>query len=89
MSVREQDPDESGVPSKGRPVEHADSGAIWPIGVAKEVVRNTIIEMNRAGVFVCDRAYRIWDVDGAFLDMEGARCPLGVAWPTSSLHHRR
>lgn len=29
--------------------------------------------MNRAGVFVCDRNYRIWDVDGAFLDMEGAR----------------
>ena len=73
MSVREQDPDESGVSPKGRTVEHDDSGAIWPIGVAKEVVRNTIIEMNRAGVFVCDRAYRIWDVDGAFLDMEGAR----------------
>ncbi len=72
MSVREQDPDESGAPPKGRPVKQDDSGAIWPIGVAREVVSNTIIEMNRAGVFVCDRGYRIWDVDGAFLDMEGS-----------------
>ena len=42
----------------------------WPISVDREVVRSAVIEMNRAGMFVCDRDYRIWDVDGAFLEME-------------------
>jgi diguanylate cyclase (GGDEF)-like protein/PAS domain S-box-containing protein len=71
--VRKQDPDESGAAREDRTVAHEDTDAMWPIGVAREVVRSSIIEMNRAGVFVCDRNYRIWDVDGAFLDMEGAR----------------
>ena len=42
----------------------------WPISVDREVVHSAVIEMNRAGMVVCDRAYRIWDVDGAFLEME-------------------
>lgn len=43
----------------------------WPLAIDRETVRSAIIEINRAGMFVCDRSYRIWDVDGAFLDMEG------------------
>lgn len=43
----------------------------WPLPIDREALQNAIIELNRAGIFVCDRNYRIWDVDGAFLDLEG------------------
>ena len=43
----------------------------WPIPIDRDAVNEAIIEINRAGMFVCDRSYRIWEVDGAFLDMEG------------------
>ncbi|WP_417769628.1 putative bifunctional diguanylate cyclase/phosphodiesterase [Stappia sp.] len=43
----------------------------WPIPIDRDAVHEAIIEINRAGMFVCDRSYRIWEVDGAFLDMEG------------------
>lgn len=62
LPADQEAPTKAGVPS----------GA-WPISVDREVVRSAVIEMNRAGMFVCDRDYRIWDVDGAFLEMEGLR----------------
>lgn len=37
----------------------------------RETVQAAIIDLNRAGVFVCDRDYRIGEVDAAFLEMEG------------------
>lgn len=43
----------------------------WPFTVSRDEVHSAIIEMSRAGVFVCDRDYRIWDVDGTFLEAEG------------------
>ena len=43
----------------------------WPFSVTQDAVRSAIIDMTRAGVFVCDREYRIWDVDATFLEMEG------------------
>ena len=52
------------------PTQTAVPEGAWPISIDREVVRSAVIEMNRAGMFVCDRDYRIWDVDGAFLDME-------------------
>ncbi|SDT93695.1 PAS domain S-box-containing protein/diguanylate cyclase (GGDEF) domain-containing protein [Stappia sp. ES.058] len=69
--MRKPEPETTGSPSTERAETSAEDAAWWPIAVDREVVRSTIIEMNRAGVFVCDRNYRIWDVDGAFLDMEG------------------
>ena len=56
--------------SRGMPTRAVELGEDWPIAVDRDAVRTAIIEMNRAGVVVCDRDYRIWDVDGAFLDME-------------------
>ncbi len=69
--MRKPEPETTGTPPTERAETSAETAAHWPIAVHREVVRSTIIEMNRAGVFVCDRDYRMWDVDGAFLDMEG------------------
>jgi diguanylate cyclase (GGDEF)-like protein/PAS domain S-box-containing protein len=44
---------------------------LWPFSVSRDAVHSAIIELGRAGVFVCDRHYRIWEVDGTFLEMEG------------------
>ena len=54
----------------GTPHQTTTANEGWPIPVDRSFVRAAIIELNRAGIFVCDRDYRIWDVDGAFLDME-------------------
>ncbi|MAA97882.1 MAG: hypothetical protein CMN86_06255 [Stappia sp.] len=56
----------------GRPgaTPGGEGDAEWPFSVPRDVVHGAIIDMSRAGVFVCDREYRIWDVDGTFLDME-------------------
>ncbi|WP_067339532.1 putative bifunctional diguanylate cyclase/phosphodiesterase [Stappia indica] len=56
--------------SRGMSTHAIELGEEWPIAVDRDAVRTAIIEMNRAGVVVCDRDYRIWEVDGAFLDME-------------------
>jgi diguanylate cyclase (GGDEF)-like protein/PAS domain S-box-containing protein len=71
------DPDLSDVASatttlpRGAALSGRTQAGDWPLPIDRDVLHQAIIDINRAGIFVCDRNYRIWDVDGAFLDMEG------------------
>ena len=73
------DPDLSGVASatttflRGGSLSGRTPAGDWPLPIDRETLHQAIIDINRAGIFVCDRDYRIWDVDGAFLDMEGLK----------------
>lgn len=43
----------------------------WPLSIDRQTLRSAIIDLTRDGIFVCDRQYRIWEIDDAFVGVAG------------------